>query len=204
MVYVNPDLEWYESKSKIQNVAKRCRFANIHNCPRYYGSLRMLGEEGEITKINPEKIKELDAFWDKSGLLPPIAEYDTGISSGKLKSTYTNFCPEVMYDRFGLFVESLFPYIDDIDKEHAYNLIRDEKIPDDWRGQWENVKPMHYLDCRNYTQLENREVFLRQEALSQQSTNNEILSLKPSFYGITLDIKKLYKSMRKLWKSKIQ
>lgn len=40
----------------------------------------MLGEARITTSINDDKKESLDAFWASSGLLPVIAEEETGIS----------------------------------------------------------------------------------------------------------------------------
>jgi len=62
----------------------------------------MLGKVNMITSISDDKKAELDAFWEESGLLPVIAEEDTGISGSEGKfSLFSNFCPEISYTYYG-------------------------------------------------------------------------------------------------------
>ena len=75
-----PDFSWYRSKSSEKNASDSCPYANVHKCPRYYASIYMLGEARITTSINDDKKESLDAFWASSGLLPVIAEEETGIS----------------------------------------------------------------------------------------------------------------------------
>jgi len=97
MDFIYPDLSWYSEISDQKNVSLRCPYANVHRCPRYYSSLYLLGN------------------WNKSDLLPVITEHDTSImGSDGNKSGFSNFCPEVSFDIFGLFAVSLFPYTDGI------------------------------------------------------------------------------------------
>ncbi len=73
MEFIYPDIDWYTEISEQKKATPRCPYANVHRCPRYFSSLYLLGEEGVTTKIKPEKVKELDEFWEKSDLLPVVA-----------------------------------------------------------------------------------------------------------------------------------
>ena len=104
MTYIYPDINWYTVISEQKNVQPRCPYANAHRCYRYYASLYLLGEANITTKMKEEEIKELESFWTKSDLLPALAEHDTGISGPDGRTTgFSNFCPEVSDDIFGLF-----------------------------------------------------------------------------------------------------
>lgn len=148
MDFIYPDLKWYSEISGQKNVPLRCRYANVHRCPRYYSSLYLLGNAGITTKIETGKIKELDELWKKSDLIPVIAEHDTEIRGpDDKKSGFSNFCPEVLFDVFGLFALSLHRYADEIDRDVAHAQL------EDWRWAWAQVEPLHYLKCPIYSQL---------------------------------------------------
>jgi hypothetical protein len=157
MAFIYPDLEWYTGISKVENVPPRCPYANVHRCPRYYHSLYLMGNAGITTEIEPEKIKEMDTFWAKTDMLPVVAEHAAGISgSGDKKTGFSNFCPEISFDVFGLFADHLHRYADEIDTGVAHSQLEKKAYPKDWRWQWENVSPLHYLKCSVYSQLVTR------------------------------------------------
>lgn len=150
-----PDASWYEKKSREGNVADECPYANVHKCPRYYGSLYMLGKTGMITSIAPETCVELDAIWENSGLSPVIAEEDTGItSSGDKTHSFQNFCPEVSFKFFRYYASFLAKHSDDIDRECAYHVAERDNLENDWRYEWASLSPCHYLECSIYKQVE--------------------------------------------------
>ena len=61
---VRPDLNWYVRLSRRRGVPPRCSFANVHRCPHYYSSLRLIGEHGGATQIEPEVDKTLLQKWE--------------------------------------------------------------------------------------------------------------------------------------------
>jgi len=166
MEFIYPDRAWYTKISEQNEATPFCPHANVHRCPRYYSSLYLLGEAGITTKITPEKINELDEFWEKSELLPVVAEHDTMISGHK--SGFSNFCPEVTFDMFGLFAVSLHRYSDEIDKDMVHEQLKKKAHPKDWRWHWQNVEPLHYLKCPIYSQLISKPVI----AFRDSSTKN--------------------------------
>lgn len=114
----------------------------------------MLGEVRIITSINVDKKEALDAFWENSGLLPVIAEDDTGISGFDGKpSSFSNFCPEVSFTYFHYYASYLAKYVDEIDKDCGHRIAERENIPNDWRYEWMHVSACHYLDCSVYSQV---------------------------------------------------
>ncbi|MCF8146254.1 MAG: hypothetical protein K9N21_20295 [Deltaproteobacteria bacterium] len=202
MAYIYPDVDWYTGISEQKKVQPRCPYANVHRCYRYYASLYLLGEANITTKINEEEIKELDSFWAKSDLLPALAEHDTGISGPDGRATgFSNFCPEVSYDIFGLFAVSLHEYADEIDIEAAHRQLGEKAYPNDWRWSWASVSPLHYLQCPAYSQI------LSAPAPSptgqfQIKQDQDIIEVKPGFMGISINIRSLFTKISKWWLSK--
>ncbi|MBF8161696.1 hypothetical protein IVE04_11105 [Pseudomonas mendocina] len=149
-----PDSAWYRKKSSETDAPFSCPYANVHKCPRYYASIYMLGKANMITSISDDKKAELDAFWEESGLLPVIAEDDTGIcgSEGKF-SSFSNFCPEASYTYFGYYASFLARHADEIDRDSGHRIAEREKITNDWRYEWGFVTACHFLDCSVYSQV---------------------------------------------------
>lgn len=202
MDFIYPDLSWYSEISDQKNVSLRCPYANVHRCPRYYSSLYLLGNDGITTKMETEKIQKLNELWNKSDLLPVITEHDTSImGSDGNKSGFSNFCPEVSFDIFGLFAVSLFPYADGIDRGVAHAQLAKEAHPKDWRWNWAHVEPLHYLECPVYSLLITRPVINKSEILKEKTTQ-EIIELKPGFMGISVNIRAALSRLAKWWLSK--
>jgi hypothetical protein len=202
MDFVYPDLDWYLVNSERKNAAPRCPFANVHKCHRYYSSLFVLGEANIMTRMDDDEIKELDGFWDKTRLLPIVLEHDTGIESwGGRKSSYRNFCPEISYDAFRLFATYLHRYSDEIDYGLAHERLAKDSYPKDWRWDWENIEPLHYLKCPVYSQLISNPI--QNETIDvKDSSTEELFELKPGWGGIHLNIKSLLTRLAKWWLSK--
>lgn len=194
MTHIYPDLEWYTKLSNDQQMSPRCPYANVHRCYRYYCSLYLLGSSGITTEIEKEKNDELTNYWAGSDLIPVIAEHDTGVASSNDKLiSITNFCPEVGFDIFGLFAESFHKYADEIDKDCAHSQLSEKASDKDWRWQWAYIKPMHFKSCPVYSQiLTTQEKPSIKEEVSK-SEEKEIVTLKPSIFGVGIDLKALFK-----------
>ena len=202
MAYIYPDLGWYTGVSKAETVPPRCPYANVHRCPRYYHSLYLMGNSRITTQMKPEKIKELDSFWSRTDILPVVAEHDTGISSYDDKNTgFSNFCPEISYNVFGLFADYLHRYADEIDTSMAHSRLEKEAHLKDWRWDWQFISPMHYLACPVYSQL-----IARSPGPTKQDVNvpspKEMVEIKPGFMGININLKVLLTRLAKWWLSK--
>lgn len=157
--HVVPNQDWYFRISKERKLPLRCPFASVERCPRYYQSLSLLGVAGS-TKIDPAEDERLLQLWRKSDLWPRTSEYETSIAGSKNEfgdwktHTFSNFCPEVAYDRFGLFASAFGDYADDIDKDIAHERLGKEGVPgSDWRWRWAFVKPLHFEECSLYSPL---------------------------------------------------
>lgn len=202
MEFIYPDLEWYTGISEQKRVQPRCPYANVHRCYRYYASLYMLGSANITTKMKIEKAKELESFWQNSDLLPAVAEHDTGISGpGDKKTGFSNFCPEVTFDIFGLFAVSLHKYADEIDIETAHRRLEKEAFPNDWQWSWASVEPLHYLKCPAYSQLVSKPAPSPESFLVNQH-GQDVIEAKPGIMGISINIRSLLTRIAKWWLSK--
>ena len=120
-------------------------------------------------------------------------EHASSIWGPRDSKSFSNFCPEVAFDVFGLFASELHPYADEIDTHHAHaQLAKNGASSNDWRWQWSDIMPLHYSKCRLYSQL----VSTNMEGTAKIEAN-EIIEVKPGMFGITFDIKELAK---RLWK----
>ncbi|MBI5203424.1 MAG: hypothetical protein HZA11_00735 [Nitrospirae bacterium] len=149
-------MKWYALQGHDKKLAPRCRYANMHKCPRFYQSYALLGRSGITTSLSPADDAALMAKWQKSDLWPAIAEHATSISgSDGKKSQFSNFCPEVTFDTFGLFASSLCRYTDESDREatETWLLNHGRSFAEDWRWEWASVIPMHYTECPLYSQI---------------------------------------------------
>jgi len=152
-----PNLKWYSSFSKKRGVAIRCPFATVEACPRYYQSLSLLGSAGgtRIPQVEDERLLE---NWKKSDLWPRTEELATAIAGADGKrSKFTNFCPEVAFDRFGYFATCLGRYGDEIDIGLAHEQLGNGKAPPgDPRWSWASTQAQHYTECPIYAVLDHR------------------------------------------------
>ena len=138
----DPDMDWCLSISRARHVTPRCPFASVERCPRYYQSLSLLGEAGS-TKIPPDEDARLSALWEKSDLWPKTDEGATSIWGGGTRTSgFSNFCPEVTYDRFHLFATGLYRYADEIDSDLAHERLGREGAR---RANWRWA--CHYPDA---------------------------------------------------------
>ena len=151
----NPDLKWYTAISSEKHVRPRCPFGSVRRCPRFYQSLSLLGGAGS-TKIEPREDNLLLKRWKKSDLWPSTGEQATSISGQPGNpSIYRNFCPEVAFERFGLFALNFARYADEIDLDLAHDRLGRMKVSaSDWRWAWSSVTPIHYTECPLYSPLD--------------------------------------------------
>lgn len=153
-----PNIQWYAKISETRGVTIRCPFATVETCPRYYQSLSLLGKAGS-TEIQNQENNRLLAKWEASDLWPRTDEYATSLFSrvGESPTSYSHFCPEVTYDRFGYFATQLSRYVDEIDRDHVFQHLKNENIPlEDPRWSWFSVSWQHYTECSLYAVLAHR------------------------------------------------
>ncbi len=183
------DLHWYTSESDKKLLeTPRCPFATTDRCPRFYQSLSLMGDAGS-TRLDRKQDKRLLKQWRKSELWPRTAEQETALLSFHGEpQIFMRFCPEVVYDRFGLFATSLAAYPDEIDRDFAHEFLGGERTDTtDWRWIWWQMTPMHYSVCPLYSLL------LR---VSNVEKKPDIIGLKPGVWGINIDVRALW---RRLW-----
>ena len=152
-----PDIDWYTRLSEIKKVQPRCPFASVEFCPRYYQSLSLLSYAGS-TSIDDNEDERLKEFWGKSDLWPKTGEYETSIAgpSGNPR-IFSNYCPEITYDRFGYFASFIAGYADEIDTEQAVRQLSIINAPkNDWRWYWGSLTAIHYTNCNLYSTLNYR------------------------------------------------
>lgn len=186
----NPDIDWYMSLSKERGVTPRCPFASVDRCPRYYQSSSLLGHAG-FSEISAADGKRLSSFWEKSDLWPRTNEMSSSIRGVNQRYTsFSQFCPEVSYGGFGLFASGLYEYADEIDRDLAHKRLSEIRAArDNWKWRWASISALHFTECSLYSPL------MYTPALSKEGAQ-EALTLKPTFWGITVDLKVLWKRCR--------
>ena len=180
------DFEWYTSESAEKGMSTpRCPFATTERCPRYYQSLSLMGDAGS-TRLDPKEDKRLLKRWRKSELWPRTAQQETALFSVSGEPhIFTRFCPEVVYDRFGWFATSLAAYPGEVDQGLAHAALGSKNADrGDWRWTWAQMTPMHYSECPLFS-------LVSQGPSSEPKT--EILGLKPGMWGISIDLKALWR-----------
>jgi len=191
MGVIIPGLQWYRDQSVFKNISPRCPFATVQSCPRFYQSLSLLGDAGS-TKIPEKEDKKLLKKWKGSPLWPVTKEQETSISGweGNYKH-FWNFCPEVSFERFGLFATDLDKHADEIDKDFAhYKLSNINATSDDWRWFWSHIQSQHYSECPLYSVLVHRNkniekppMFIQEEAWYKRPVGMVIIGIIVTVVG---------------------
>lgn len=193
----NPDLEWYAGISSKKGLTSRCPYAAAGRCPRYYQSLSLLGNAGS-TQIDESDDRRLEAFWRSSDLWPLTAEQATMVSGpSDGRKSFARFCPEVAFDRFGLFASDLIPYSDAETRERTQaTLAASGGAParNDYRWDWWHVDELHFSECPLYALLP----YVPADK-PDVSAESDLLEMKPSVAGFTLNLKVLFTRLAKWW-----
>ena len=195
-MFVHPDLNWYTGISKSKGIAPRCPFATVEHCPRFYQSISLLGDVGITTKIAPVEDKHLFEKWSKTDIWPKVREQETAVGGGSGQHhLFSNFCPEVSFETFGLFAVSLTRFADDIDRGQRHKALSMSGTAHghDWRWNWEYVYEQHYTDCHLYS-------ILLARPIAADVDDKEIFKLQPSAYGMSVDLKRLWSSLKAWWR----
>lgn len=187
---VQPNFDWYSSLSLQNGVQPRCPFSNVEMCPRYYESLSLLGVAGITTPLQQSEEKRLLAKWKRSEHWPKLDEHRVSILDGR---HFMHFCPEVAYDFFGLFASGLYRYSDEEDCHRVHEQLSENGTStSDWRWQWSNIIPLHYSECQLYSTL-----IQTGSKNTQEAGRKEIVEVKPSMFGIKIDVKE---TLIRFWK----
>ncbi len=175
--------------SSSRGLPTRCPQANVHRCPRHYQSLALLGSAGITTRIPEAKDSALKAFWEQSEHWPVVDEHATSITYSDARALgFHNFCPEVAFDVFHLFASYLHRFSDEIDQDSQHEILAARTSPHaDWRWNWQSLEPMHYTDCPVYSML------TVHETKHELPEKKDIVQLKPTFYGMSVDLIALWK-----------
>lgn len=155
MTTPTPTFEWYSGESRRLGLASlRCPFANLHSCPKYYESRSLLGKAGS-TELSPDLEQQLEAKWKGHPLASQETEQAPAISGdGTTTKGHTNFCPEVLFERFGLFVSSLHRFTDELDHDARQRQLSElDAQDDDPRWNWSSFRAQHYSECPVYAPL---------------------------------------------------
>lgn len=155
-----------------------------------------------MTAIPKEEDERLLEKWKSTDVWPIVREHASSISGSNWKSKhFTNFCPEVSYDMFHLFASMLCTFIDEIDKDTIQAWLKENgrAYDKDWRWTWAHVDPLHYSRCALYSQLPVSEKPGEQK---ESRKKDDIVTVKPGFFGVSIDVKKLLSLFSKWWLSK--
>ncbi|WP_428821388.1 hypothetical protein [Microbulbifer sp. MCCC 1A16149] len=185
---MNPNFEWYSKESRSKGVTPRCPYAHPRKCNKYYSSIYLLGELGITTQIPSDIQVVLDDYWKESGLLPLIEEHDPSVThtDNKLASV-SNFCPEVSFNFYGLFATYMHRYVDEIDRGAMIKKLSREGGGEDWRCEWMSIRPLHYTECDNFSQLP----YIKES----KYLDEELIEMKPGLMGFSVNLKVLFRKV---------
>lgn len=151
---IQPNLDWYKKISSRNKLPPRCPYTTIYNCPRYYFSISLLGKKGITTPLDKEEDERCYKIWKKSELWSKRRDEEPSIMGTDTRKIYRNFCPEVVFEIFGIFATNLSEYADELDRNIAHKELTKIKAgKDDWRWYWSTIAPQHYTDCPYYSVL---------------------------------------------------
>jgi hypothetical protein len=158
-----------------------------------------MGKFGGATQMEPQLEKTLSEKWAKSDLSPVVREQEPSAFGSKGNESFYRLCPEVAYDRFGWFASALYTYTDEIDVDVAHTRLgRLGDQGEKWRWSWSGITPMHYTECPTYSLLHGSK---GQPTDVRKESEPEVLSLRPSWFGIGIDIKALFSRLKK-WRTR--
>ena len=150
-----PNEEWYLSISKKRNLPGHCPLASPDQCARYYLSLKVLqgAIETPLLSLSEKTQEELERKWSTSDCFANL-DNSVGITPrAPGRSTgYSQVCPEVTGRLEGLYAYDLQPYADTFDQDQARKLLaNDSNAKQSVRWHWNLCKPLHYVDCREFS-----------------------------------------------------
>ncbi|MGB8062772.1 MAG: hypothetical protein WCF26_12815 [Candidatus Sulfotelmatobacter sp.] len=145
----------------------------------------MLGTAGS-TAIEKSEDERLLRKWERHYLWPKTGEQETGIFSlADRPFMYSRFCPEVSFERFGVFASELAEYTDEIDRDFALRAPDREGAPaESWQRRWQQLTPMHYSDCPIFSPLLHDP--------GQPKTEQKIFGWTMTFHGLSVDLREAW------------
>jgi len=194
---IPPDISWATNESVRKGIPLRCPFASVDLCPRYYLSTAMLGVSGVTTKIEESDDKRLLAKWEKHPCWPRTMEQEPGVfSRDSDPRSFHHFCPEVMYDTFGVFATSVSSYPDELDRDLAHESLGKRNVKGShWRWRWAALTKMHYSECPLYAPL-------MHSPPQRDKAKARIIEVKPNFHGVSVDFSALWEVIAAWFKRK--
>lgn len=153
MESVIPDLQWYKNQSKLEGGPPRCPFNSSKRCPKFSQSIDVLVAHD---LLEPAQNKPYSSVKDSTSDQRALIESPHMSRRGPEKNRYYyhNFCPEVLWRKYGLFVLELTDYFTEQDHEDARRRVlargQGENHPD---FSWVDYQPQHYTDCDQYSIL---------------------------------------------------
>jgi len=177
--YENPDLEWYKKISAKNKVPPRCPYTMLYTCPIYFGSIALLRNIG-ATELDKNEEEKLIKYWKDRELNPSLLEETPSMLHHKTKgfSSLNNFCPEVIYLRFGYFASYISNFEDETDQAiRHFDLKKRDITLHSWAWNWSNLRAKHYTDCRLYSILSNEKKIKGSKNNNLTSNNKLIKSL---------------------------
>ncbi len=70
---------------------------------------------------------------------------------------FDNFCPEVVFKKFGYFASYISRFSDETDQDIRHKMLEEEKqIENDRRWLFSSLSPQHYTECDLYSALKQR------------------------------------------------
>lgn len=181
-------------------VCPRFPFASVHRCPRYFQGASLLGDEGALSRLDPQMDHDIGEKWEATDVWPAAWHEHSGISASDGRGfLYRDFCPEVAEQAFGLFASTLVRYSDEVDQQSAHERLTSnaETVHKDWRWRWSFVSEMHYTNCPIYSLLS-----VDPKPLEEEEHTDPVFTAKPGFFGFSIDLKQLWKRGTRWWLSR--
>ena len=159
MTHIHPNLDWYSTVGDQRGKDRRCPFATVNRCPKYFETLVVLEQQYNSPKIPRAIQKSMVKKWREDELWavtladkPKAIEYrDTG---NHLE--FRSLCPEASFEVFELFTSSISYFKSTLDFKVRELQIKDTVYGSmhwHWVWQYFHVEPMHFSDCSMFGKI---------------------------------------------------
>jgi hypothetical protein len=148
-----------------------------------------MGQAG-ATSLDKKLDKQLLKKWKRTDLWPSVDEQHTWMmASTERVNMFANFCPEIIYDRFGWFASFIARHADEIDSDSAHERLAREHAPrEDWRWMWSEMIPTHYTECPLYSLLSKN---------ANVPATGDVINLRPGIFGLSIDLRAAWRRLKK-------